>query len=960
MIVIAGAGTGKTSVLIHRIAALVERGHARPDEIIALTYTKNSAMEMKERVRALLGGTPINAATLHDYGNGLLGRAGRSFGVLEERDLWVYLRRRIHEFHLRHYIRAANVSAFLNDLIDFMGRCHDELVTPEKYAEYLGRLERGEIPVPRVVKSKEQLDPAEVLGRCQEIARVFALTERWLEEENLGTFSHMITRAYALLQSDPNLLAQERSLARFILVDEFQDVNFAQIKLLSVLAGAEANVFAVGDPDQGIYRFRGASSAAFELFRHHFPAARPVVLKRNRRSTTPILRCAFEVIEQNPAAFSNDIHSTLAYKREPLESVREEEAAREGEPIHPTKVQVVTYAAKEAEAPDVVAVVREMKAKLRCRWRDFGILYRQHANRDEVVRELAEAEIPFVIESFDVSDTGEARDLFACLSAVVSMSDDVSMFRVAALGSFSVDPQQLRSTMRTLARNAREGHAVPLASVLHQVQGGAAVLAAVNQARNEVVRRQAKGRRALEIIGASFGLDLKSRVLRSALAFIEGKQESPLTKNGELEELVAYLRDYREAGGTIPMLSDPSLDAVRLMTVHQAKGLEFPHVLIVRVGPGSFPVNYKESLVDFPPELRDPDSAATGNDKEYHKEEERRLFYVAMTRARDNLMIYAKQGTGVDKTPSGDLRLLLAAQDQKRYVTSRLVRGNQTSLSLAASAAPLQAPASRINEWLELKATPGLASNLSASAVDTYERCPLRFKIERDWKLSRDLPAALQFGAAMHQVLRAYGEAARTGQPIVDQEFIAQFRAVLVEQKIADSYQHDLYERQGVQQLQDFLAGARSAPPPAVLHTEERFEIKIGETTVVGRIDRVDRAADGGAVIVDYKTGRAKDQEAADESLQLSLYALAAKQKWGYRVSSLVFHNLEGNVPVFTSRVDSDLIDASERVEAAAEKIAAGHFPAKTGYHCGFCSYRSLCPAKEKRIPVLPGESEAE
>ncbi len=120
-------------------------------------------------------------------------------------------------------------------------------------------------PIPRVAKSKNILDDAEVLGRCREIANVFTTMERWLAEENLGTFSHMITRAHALLHSDENILAEARARARFILADEFQDANFAQIQILARLAGADGNIFAVGDPDQAIYRFRGASSAAFEL-----------------------------------------------------------------------------------------------------------------------------------------------------------------------------------------------------------------------------------------------------------------------------------------------------------------------------------------------------------------------------------------------------------------------------------------------------------------------------------------------------------------------------------------------------------------------------------------------------------------------------------------------------------------------------------------------------------------------
>src|SRR5271154_4046642 len=234
MLVVAGAGTGKTSVLIHRIASLVEQGRAKPEEVLALTYTVAAAAEMRDRVRAPLG-KPIHSSTFHDYCFDLLKRAGKNFGVLDEKDLWIYLRKRIHELHLEHYVRAANVGQFLNDLLGFLSRCHDELVTPERYADYVARLERGESFVPRVAKSKDQLSDAEVIARCQEIARVFATTERWLCEENLGTFAHMITRAHDLLVSDRSLLAEE--CPRFILVDEFQDANFAQIKILAALAG---------------------------------------------------------------------------------------------------------------------------------------------------------------------------------------------------------------------------------------------------------------------------------------------------------------------------------------------------------------------------------------------------------------------------------------------------------------------------------------------------------------------------------------------------------------------------------------------------------------------------------------------------------------------------------------------------------------------------------------------------
>ncbi|MGA8762350.1 MAG: ATP-dependent DNA helicase [Candidatus Sulfotelmatobacter sp.] len=960
MLVVAGAGTGKTSVLTQRIAQLVSQGHARPDEILALTYTKNAAAEMRDRVRQLLGGRVVRAATFHDYCYELLVRHGKKFGVLDDKDLWIFLRKRMHDLRLEYFVRAANVSQFLNDLLEFLCRCHDELVTPAKYAEYVQRVEAGGLPVPRVAKSRENLSDSEVIGRCREIARVFTTTERWLQEENLGTFSHMITRAHELLTTDQNLLREEQAAARFILVDEFQDANFAQIKLLAALAGEPSHIFAVGDPDQAIYRFRGASSAAFQLFHRHFPSAKLVVLGKNRRSLTPILRNAFALIDKNPPVFGSTRAGAIAYRRAPLQSAREEEASKQGSTLPSFPVEAISFAGRDAEGPDVVGVIEEMHRRSRCRWKDFGILYRLHGHRDDVVQQLAEKEIPFSIECMDVSDTPEVRDLFACLAVVVDMGDDGSLFRVAAVPNFTVDGAQLRTALRTIAKDSREGQVIPLASVLGGVDGGREVLETVLQTRDDVASRKAKGRNALEIIARAFDLDPTSAILQAALKFVGDWEEKDkaVTQTGEINELVQYLGYFREAGGVIPMTSGEDQDAVRLMTVHTAKGLEFDHVFILRAMKGSFPLNYRETLVEFPLELRDPDSAASVDDKTLFDQEERRLFYVAMTRARDSLHLYGKQGWGNDKSPPGLMRELMKDPGVQQWLRCRPALPSQPELiEIAAAADPAYARVSRTSEWLELPPVEGLSTRLSASAVDTYERCPLQFKLEREWRLSREVPAAMQYGASMHRILRTYSDAVRLGRPKTDAEILELFRADLTAAGIQDPYQQALYEKQGVEQLTNFLAAVRSSSAPEVLHTEEWFEVQIAGTTVAGRIDRIDRAPDGSVMIVDYKTGKARSQDDADESLQLSIYALAAQAKWGYRVAVLAFHNLEENIPVVTRRSEFQLAQARERVEAAARNIAAGDFEPKPDFHCNYCSFRGLCPAKEKRIPnlVKPG-----
>ena len=957
MLVVAGAGTGKTTVLTKRIAQLIRGGHARPDHFLALTYTRNSAQEMRERARKELGGASLSglqATTFHDYCNCLLKEAGRDFRVLEEADLWILLRRRIRELQLNYFIRAGNLGKFLRDLLDLMRRCQDELITPGKYAEYVGRLERGEIPLPRVSKSKDAaaLSDEEILGRCREIAEVFDKVERMLREENLGTFGHMITGAYELLRQDKQRLAEAQQHASFILLDEFQDANFAQVKILQLLAGEEQNVFAVGDPDQSIYRFRGASSAAFELFRRHFPEARLVALEKNRRSTTPILRCGFAVINKNPALFP--AHD-FGYQRTQLVSARDEEAARGGGLMQAAPVEIVTWAALPTECSDVVSAIRERKRRCRCAWNQIAVLYRNHRHRLEVAAELAEQGIPFSIENMDVMDMTEVRDLLACLGAMVS-ADDRSLFRVAALPQFCLDPEQLRSGLRALPRDSAQG----LAAVLERVEGGPALLGTLQKTREEIALANAKAEQALEKILRAFALP-RTPAINAVLEFARAWEAKPLTETGTIGEFFEYLDYFGPAGGVIPLTIGEE-NGVRLMTVHAAKGLEWDHVFILRAQPFSFPASYQEPLVELPDELRDADSASPAEGKELHSQEERRLFYVAMTRARDTLTILGHQGRGKDPRPSAYVRDLLVDPGVGPWLRRRNALGPQLELSAGAAEeeelAGQEFP-SRISEWLKLPPEPGLSAKLSASAMETYERCPLQFRFQREWRIPEEVPAAMQYGASVHRVLRTFYDALRARRTISDEELIEMFRADLASARLQERYQHELYEKQGVEQLRDFFAAGRQSPAE-VLHTEEWFEVRVGATTtVVGRIDRIDRAGGNRVSITDYKTGRARTQEDANKSLQLSIYALAAREKWGYEIEGLSFYNLQENAAVMTRRNALQLEEARVKVQDAAKKIAAGNFQAKPGFHCSFCAYRGICPATERRISQAAEETRA-
>ncbi len=975
MLVIAGAGTGKTTVLTQRVAHLIREGHARPDEILALTYTDNSAAEMLSRVRNELegGSNTINidglqACTFHAWCNGLLQRRGFGFGVLDDKDLWVFLRRRIRDLRLKHFVRAANVGQFLDSLLDFMRRCQDELVGPAEYLRYVQRLERGEVPLPRVAKAKKQADlgDAEILERCQEIARVFAAVEEMLREKKLGTFGHMITRAYELLKNDPALLEEERGRTRFLLVDEFQDANFAQAEILSMLAGTEANVFAVGDPDQAIYQFRGASSEAFTLFARNFPAARVVVLGKNRRSLSPILGCAFGIVNDNPPVFAKaslQKGCAISYQRTPLDSLREEMARQSGTAMAAPLVEIITWRDKEVEAADLARRIQKKRKKdeqkeksrgERCRWSDFAVLYRVHSHRDELVHEFVERGIPFSIEGLDVLDTPEVRDVVACLTAAVSPNDAASLFRVAALPRFGIDAVELRAGMKAVRRQDLD-----LRTVLGRLAGGAAVLESVDRVHIAVEKDGVGAADAVRAVIRHFELP-RSPLVSTFLNFVEEWHKKAIAETGSAAEFLEYLDYFVEARGSIALPRSGD-DAVQLLTAHAAKGLEFQHVAIIRGSSVCFPTAYHEPLIAFPAELRRSNASASGvhapDDKALHEEEERRLFYVAMTRAKDTLAIYANQGQSKkDPKPTKFLREFMVRPEVRKFWTTRSAAAVQDAL-FAEEEQRVRLPQSQVAEWLLMDPAENFAAGLSASAVEIYEECPLRFKLEREWNLPREVSAALHYGKAMHDVLRTFYDAQRYERESNDEDLLEQFRFALASSGIADRYQYDLYLRQGREQLRQFLECARGVVAPEVIETESRFEMKIGGAKVTGRVDRIDCTGPETVAIVDYKTGKPKSQDDADESLQLSLYALAARETLGKRADRLIFHNLENNTPVVTTRNDAQLEEAKMRVHKVADGIAQGKFAARPGYQCSYCPYRNLCPATEKVVAIAQKKS---
>jgi len=982
ILVVAGAGTGKTMVLASRVIRLIEDKLAGPKQILAVTYTRNSARDLLKRIARLWKGTDDMAAvaqvvnsglkigTFHSYCYAVLKEAGQRFELIDDKDLYVLLRRRIDELKLQYYIKAATPGEFLNELVNFFKRCHDELRNPDDYDAYVAKLESKQIALPRVGRSKDAklMSDDEVLGRCHEIARVFRYVEQKLAAENLGTYGHVITRAVALLRDQGNVthLVRAREGARFVLIDEFQDSNVAQIELTRLLAGDQANVFAVGDPDQAIYRFRGATAGAFDQFLDSYGLDRVerVTMSENRRSTEVVLKSAYSIISGNPEITSVELPGGERWQRQPLIHKR---TKPEAVPVAP--VQIRAWETPHDEAAFVAQEISRMHKEGRP-WQEFAVLYRNHFNRVALVDQLVQRDIPFTVEGVDLLHTAAVRDLLAALQ-VIDGNDSVGLLRVAAFPRFHIEGEAIRAALASQEKDEE----TDLEAVLERVPGGSEVLTVLAELRHDVERLQRKALAACGLALKHFAM-APSAETEGFTQFVQSWSRKPSQVSGEgtLAEFLEYLNYFVEGGGkvvdpeqdgegtpatlqmeigNIPQ-AEHFADAVQLITVHAAKGLEFPVVFVMHVGTGSFPNNYREELVEFPGALRHKDTIDSDDPKVVNEQEERRLFYVAITRAEDQLILSGKKGRGKkDVTPSGYLRGLVTAgaTSLKGCVEFGLLPSGEVVDRIEAGAQPV----SRIVEWVNLAPLPQTTSrSLSASAIDRYERCPLSYKLGLEWKLPEEPGANMQFGSAMHLALKAHFDAVRKERPMRREEVVSYFLDEFAKAKLEDPVQRTLYEFNGRRQLLAFLGSTAATPHGTIALLEHWFKCAVGGTRLNGRIDRVDEDADG-YVIVDYKTGNPKSQDFADRSLQLSVYAMAMDA--GKPVKALIFQNLEDNTTVQTTRSREELIKTEARITKAAAGIAEGKFEADPGRHCNWCAYRTICPEIEVTVPATRGET---
>jgi DNA helicase-2/ATP-dependent DNA helicase PcrA len=958
LMVIAGPGSGKTRVITQRIVYLLGNvSGLQPENILALTFTDKAAGEMKSRVAKELPGldTPPHISTFHSFCYGVLRQRHFDRKLLDKVDIWIFLRRRMEQLGLEYYQKLAAPGAFLHDLNNFFSQCQDELVGPDEFEAYVRKRENEFLARAASLDPAERLLQEEELCKQRELARVFRTSRRLIDDAGYSSLGTLISEVVQMWDREPETLEEYRRQFRYILVDEFQDSNYGQVQLLKRLVAPPFNITAVGDPDQAIYRFRGAAHGTFDMFKQVFPAPVEVFLNRNYRSTRKILLASDVVIAQNKH-----------------EGNKPKLVTENPEGLNVYLLSSPDYA---TEADSVAGLIQDMLRGKRA-ITEISILYRAHSHRDLLVREFRRRQVPFVIRGLSLLSTTIIRDLLAYLRLVHSPHDNISLTRVLLERRWNF-PEKLALDLRKQAARGR----CSIYDAIRQTEQS--LFKADLQATRWQELKSILGelRKRAEHVTVTSLLDRMAELLQ--LRFVPGSSDAACleafkkfletweekSETRKLAEFMEYFGYFLEAGGKIEVPQQPGpTNAVQMMSVHASKGLEFPVVFILSVASRRFPHGEQKPVIEFPDELR----KGPVPPENLHLEEERRLFYVAMTRAREQLYVSGVSRKG--RKGSVFIEDLLsnpvvagrditqieveeaAEKSEQRKPTSKDVSRSKRPAQQSLFGSPAPAPDTvrpPLAEWAQ--AVPAEASDgklrLSATAIETYLDCPLKFKFSHLYRIPTGPQAALTFGNIMHQSVRHYFKLRKEGKVAFDdlsQFYLGSWKNVGFE----DSYQEETYQKSGLNQLREFTDRHNAMPIAADrVRAEVHFELGMQDVVLEGRIDQINPVTPhepGLVQLVDYKTGRPRTQKDADKSLQLSVYALAAREQMGLEPQGLIFYNLTNNQPVASVRTQKELDVVRQKILGVAEEIRRMIFPPTPGFACRYCEFVPICPAHEE------------
>ncbi len=951
LLIVAGAGTGKTTVITRRIAWLIAEKRAEPSEILALTFTDRAAAEMTERVDQLVpyGYTDAVISTFHAFGDRLLrehaleaGLSDRST-VLSRSEQVIFLREHLFDLPLDRYRPLGDPTRFLSGLVTLFSRARDEDVSPAAYRAAADRLRAAAGAAP------DDAELADRAARQSELADCYAAYEALMRANDRLDFGDQVTLALRLLREHPAVLAEEQRRFRYLLVDEFQDTNHAQFELVQLLAGGpRANVTVVGDDDQSIYRFRGAALGNILTFREAYPKARSIVLVDNFRSRQEILDAAHRMIQHN------NPHRLEA--REGIDKrLRARTTFRRPAPDRGA-IELLGHATGSDEADAVGSAIGASIASGR-RAGEHAVLVRGNRDADPYLRALNMARIPWRFSgTAGLYQQPEVRVLVSFLRVVNDPDDSVSCYDLATSEIFGLASEDV-----TVALNRASRRRTPLELSLREAvehpagspfgRGAREVverlLAAIDQHRSLATERTC-GELLYHFIAGSGWLgrlaaearETGDERLQNVARFFEiVRRQSSLLRDDRLPFLVAQLDTLIEAGDD-PATADAGPeegDAVHVLTYHKAKGLEFPVVYMVGLVEDRFPTRARGDALDLPGDVV-RDVVPTD---EQHLAEERRLFYVGVTRAREELVLSWAADYGgrrsrrmspfvleaLDLPPSTPLEAL------RPDLLERIGRHEQPAREPVASAPP------RLDDKPLL---------LSYGQVNDYLECPARYRFGHVIRIPTPPSHQLVYGRALHAAVQAFHRRQMAGQAMSREDLHAAFDADWESVGFLTRAHEEARRASGHAALDRFW-NEQQGDPARPTGVEQEFSVLLGRDRVRGRYDRVDESATGDVTITDYKSSDVRDPATANrrsrDSLQLSIYAMAYEAQHGRLPTELSLHFLESGIVGRSTPSPKRLAKAAEAVTTAATGIRAGRFEATPGaMRCGFCPYREICP----------------
>ena len=967
LMILAGAGTGKTFTLENRIVYLIKEYKVDPKHLLAITYTEKAAKELKNRVIEKVGAKAhsMTVNTFHAFCYKLLRDNDFSSKQLldESEAVHMFLTRfdELKPFESTEFPLDPQ-RAITESFMPFFNRMRDELIDPEK------------VKVSQL-KDDDTLTN-ETRQQLSDLKRIYPLFQSWKEELNVVDYGDMILSAYQMISTNKSILKNIQDNYRHIVIDEFQDNNFALNEIVNLIAGKRNYVTAVGDDDQVIYSFRGANNFNIQAFRERYgdhEKYQSIALETNYRSNQAILDLANESIKNNPERVEKTLTSYL-------KAAGEKPVRFWGE-----KSQQLDYLINE--------ILHLNSEGIRCK--DIAVLCRTHGQATIVMDALSRSGIPTIPHYMGLLNCSGVKDIIAWCQVIADGShQDSAMYRIIYNNLGKKFAYEIFSKFKRNDRNTRHDLIKNDKSIRQKYPKIDTILSTITKLKDAAKKKSAGEMtwmiaellNKLKTHADSYTMDDQYQILNVG-NFLKRSQDFTKRnrKNDNLRSFNKYLEAIMRSGG-LPGLKPQSYrdqDGIIVNTVHGVKGAEFPIVFIPFLRSASFPLNFRSiKRINKPPD--DWLNYAQNTDltqKEHHQCEERRLFYVAVTRAKQKLyLLVPKKATSPFIKELPDTLMEdheMSAQDKNLKYHSDLKVKYETSLQKALAREDYD----RVNEYsralkvihehekgneinlgesdwekqlkTEFKSDfqPPVPDrvHLSASAIETYESCALKFRLGRiDGIPQTANKPELVFGNIIHSVLQRYHEHGK------DQS-LERILRLLDEEWKENSFDYQVreekFKEQGIEMLTRYQSNV-SINPPVVVRTEEQFTFDIGPITIRGAIDRIDKTSEG-ITILDYKTS--KTSSSAKSNLQLAIYSMYLEQLedeeiGGLPESSMLYFLRDEEEPVrdhsFTSE---EIAKTKEKILAVAAGIRKREFSAKKGKHCDWCDYKNLiCPAWEQ------------